>query len=123
MKTLCDRNQPEADRDSGLRQNLKPETCIHSSLSDSLPTLGNNLREASDGNRRRLESAIRTLGQRRRGRELERQRSTRSYLPGYRRIKRRAWALFARVKLIFPQKRIADEKLHVTDGVFRVIAN
>src|SRR5262245_35402374 len=94
----------------------------HSSFSILLGLL-NNLREPRDGNRRPFESAIRTLGQRRTRRELKGQRSTRSYLPRDRRVGSHTGALFARVKLILPQKCRANEELHIADRILRVIAN
>src|SRR5262245_5842043 len=71
------------------------------SPSDS-SALWNHLSESRDGNRRPFESAIHTLGQRRIRREFKRQRATRSYLSGYRRVRSHTGALFARVKLILP---------------------
>src|SRR4029434_2878372 len=77
----------------------------HSSLATfcaRLPTLGNNLREPRDGNRRLCEFATRTLGQGRARREFEGQRSARSYVSGYRLIKSFTGVVFAGMELISP---------------------
>src|SRR5262249_54725657 len=86
-------------------------------LLSTLPALWDHLSESRDGNRRPFESAIRTVGQRRIRREFKWQRSTRSYLPGDRRVGSYTGAFLARVKLILPQKCRANEELHIADRV------